>query len=149
MRKYSLRAYAHAVDRRRRLQGASSQVNLDNVAAAISVSERDLTGVVVDIGEGATHCVPIISGYVVSTAIRSALLAGSDITAYIQSSLRERGQPLPAEGSWDLCRCVVCLLATPDAEAVPPFGVTEPAVRLCRAGRDYQMSLRPSSSTVA
>ena len=132
------------------MQGASSQVNLDNVAAAISVSERDLTGVVVDIGEGATHCVPIISGYVVSTAIRSALLAGSDITAYIQSSLRERGQPLPAEGSRDLCRCFVCWRMMPDVDAVPPLiGMTEPDVRLCSVDRVDRMRVRPDSPTFA
>ena len=88
-------------------QGQEDEVNLDELAARISVTDADLTGVVVDIGEGSTHVVPIVSGYAVDAAVRSAPLAGADVTAFIERSLRRRQQPLPASAAaaWQLCQC--------------------------------------------
>jgi Actin len=86
-------------------QAGGRHVNLDDVAAAVSVLDADLTGLVVDVGEGAAAAVPIISGYVVVSAIRSVPLAGADATAWLVASLRERGQALPPEGALEFCRC--------------------------------------------
>ena len=87
---------------------------MENIAADASVATGDLTGTVIDAGEGMTHVVPIVNGYVVGAAIRSVELAGCDVTAYIQSSLRARGQPLPQDFALDICRCAasVCSGAT-------------------------------------
>eukprot|EP01025_Chloroclados_australasicus_P027345 TRINITY_DN2715_c1_g1_i1.p1 TRINITY_DN2715_c1_g1~~TRINITY_DN2715_c1_g1_i1.p1 ORF type:complete len:242 (-),score=28.90 TRINITY_DN2715_c1_g1_i1:238-963(-) len=47
---------------------------------------------------------PIVNGYVVSQGIRSMPLAGSNITAFVQEKLRERGEPLPQHSSLTVCR---------------------------------------------
>lgn len=67
-----------------------------------------------DSGDGVTHVVPIINGYVVGTAIKSIPLAGSTITKAVERSLRERAVPLPSDNCSLLCRYVTsihCLVA--------------------------------------
>eukprot|EP00758_Cryptobia_borreli_P004419 Tbor_TRINITY_DN4361_c0_g2::TRINITY_DN4361_c0_g2_i1::g.7780::m.7780/K18584/ACTR3, ARP3; actin-related protein 3 len=55
------------------------------------------TGVVVDSGDGVTHILPIVDGFVINQAIRHIPLAGRDITNFVMERLRERGEPIPAE----------------------------------------------------
>lgn len=64
----------------------------------------DLTGTVIDSGDGATHVIPVVNGYVVGRSIRSIPLAGSNITAFLQSLMRDRGEDLPIESSLEVCR---------------------------------------------
>lgn len=47
-----------------------------------------MTGTVVDVGEGATHVVPVVDGYVLHGAVKSLPLSGRDVTAAVQQSLR-------------------------------------------------------------
>ena len=47
-----------------------------------------LTGVVVDSGDGCTHCIPVVDGFVLSSSIRSVPLAGRDVTQHVQQLLR-------------------------------------------------------------
>lgn len=47
-----------------------------------------MTGVVVDVGEGATHVVPVADGYVIGSSIRSIPLSGKDVTLFIQQLMR-------------------------------------------------------------
>ena len=56
-----------------------------------------LTGTVIDIGDGVTHVIPVCDGYVVSSAIKSVPLAGRDLTRFVQTLMRERGENVPAE----------------------------------------------------
>ena len=58
-----------------------------------------LTGTVVDSGDGVTHIIPVIDGYVVPSAIKHIPVAGKDITKLIQQMLRERQEPIPSEES--------------------------------------------------
>lgn len=58
-----------------------------------------LTGTVVDIGDGVTHVIPVIDGFVVPSAIKHIPIAGRDITKFIQTLLRERGEAIPSEES--------------------------------------------------
>lgn len=51
----------------------------------------EMTGVVVDIGDGATHVVPVADGYVIGSSIRSIPLAGKDVTLFIQQLMRVYG----------------------------------------------------------
>jgi actin-related protein 3 len=55
------------------------------------------TGTVVDSGDGVTHVIPIVDGFVVSNAIRHIPLAGRDITDFVLEQLRERGEKMPPE----------------------------------------------------
>lgn len=56
------------------------------------VEDRSLTGTVIDSGDGVTHVIPVAEGYVIGTAIKNIPLAGRDITSFIQSILRDRGE---------------------------------------------------------
>ncbi|AMD21578.1 HFL278Wp [Eremothecium sinecaudum] len=56
------------------------------------VTDRSLTGTVIDSGDGVTHVIPVAEGYVVGSAIKNIPIAGRDITLFIQSLLRERGE---------------------------------------------------------
>ncbi|TFF97580.1 MAG: actin, cytoplasmic 2 [Promethearchaeota archaeon] len=49
------------------------------------------TGVVIDIGDGVSHIVPIYEGFALSHAIQRIDLAGRDITGYLQRLLRQDG----------------------------------------------------------
>jgi actin-related protein 3 len=67
---------------------------------------RTLTGTVVDSGDGVTHVIPVVEGYVIGSAIRHIPLAGRDITQFIQKMLRERGEPIPPEDSLEVAKKV-------------------------------------------
>lgn len=47
-----------------------------------------MTGVVVDVGDGGTHVVPVADGYVIGSSIRSIPIAGEDVTLFIQQLMR-------------------------------------------------------------
>lgn len=56
------------------------------------VIDRSLTGTVIDSGDGVTHVIPVAEGYVIGSAIKNIPIAGRDITGFIQTMLRERGE---------------------------------------------------------
>jgi len=56
-----------------------------------------LTGCVVDSGDGSTTVIPVAEGYVIPSCIKHIPLAGRDITAFIQQSLRDRDERVPPE----------------------------------------------------
>lgn len=56
------------------------------------VSDRSLTGTVIDSGDGVTHVIPVAEGYVIGSAIKNIPIAGRDITYFIQSLLRDRNE---------------------------------------------------------
>lgn len=43
---------------------------------------------VVDVGDGATHVVPVADGYVIGSSIKSIPVAGRDVTLFIQQLMR-------------------------------------------------------------
>jgi len=47
-----------------------------------------MTGVVVDVGDGATHVVPVADGYVIGSSIKSIPIAGKDVTLFVQRLMR-------------------------------------------------------------
>ncbi|EGT41882.1 hypothetical protein CAEBREN_01871 [Caenorhabditis brenneri] len=69
---------------------------------------------VIDSGDGVTHCIPVADGYVIGSCIKHIPIAGRDITYFIQSLLREREHTIPAEQSYEVAKtikekfCYVC-----------------------------------------
>uniref|UniRef100_A0A453S0L7 Actin-related protein 3 n=1 Tax=Aegilops tauschii subsp. strangulata TaxID=200361 RepID=A0A453S0L7_AEGTS len=68
--------------------------------------QSDMTGVVVDIGDGAPHIVPVVNGYVIGSSIKSFPLSGSDVTQFVMQLLQERGELLPPDDALDIARRV-------------------------------------------
>lgn len=56
------------------------------------VTERSLTGTVIDSGDGVTHVIPVAEGYVIGSSIKHIPIAGRDITQFVLSLMRERGE---------------------------------------------------------
>ncbi|CAI2183169.1 17226_t:CDS:2 [Funneliformis geosporum] len=64
------------------------------------VSDKVLTGTVIDSGDGVTHVIPVAEGYVIGSSIKHIPIAGRDITYYVQQLLRDRGETsIPPEDS--------------------------------------------------
>ena len=55
------------------------------------------TGLVVDAGDGATHIVPVVGGFVLGGGIRHIPLAGRNVTNFVLERLRDREGLPPAE----------------------------------------------------
>lgn len=53
-----------------------------------------VTGTVIDSGDGVTHVIPVVEGYVIGSCIKHIPLAGRDVTDFIVQILRDRGEPL-------------------------------------------------------
>lgn len=68
--------------------------------SSAKVTDRTLTGTVIDSGDGVTHVIPVAEGYVIGSAIRHIPIAGRDISSFVQQLLRERGETgIPPEDS--------------------------------------------------
>eukprot|EP00299_Pterocystis_sp_00344_P014589 c7236_g1_i1.p1 GENE.c7236_g1_i1~~c7236_g1_i1.p1 ORF type:complete len:399 (-),score=95.55 c7236_g1_i1:72-1268(-) len=77
-------------------------------------SEGLTTGLVVDIGDGVTHCVPVFDGYAVSPAIMRQNLAGRDLTDFLATLLRERGHFFESSAEMEIVRDIkekMCFVA--------------------------------------
>lgn len=70
------------------------------------VTERSLTGTVIDSGDGVTHVIPVADGYVIGSCIKHIPLAGRTITQFIQQLMRERKEPIPSEDSLEVAKRV-------------------------------------------
>jgi len=68
------------------------------------VTEKTLTGTVIDSGDGVTHVIPVAEGYVIGSSIKHIPMAGRDITAFVQQLLRERGEKIPPAESLDTAK---------------------------------------------
>ena len=64
------------------------------------------TGTVIDSGDGVTHVIPIVDGFVISNAIRHIPLAGRDITQFVLEQLRGRGEAVPPEDAMRIAQRV-------------------------------------------
>jgi actin-related protein 3 len=54
-----------------------------------------VTGTVIDSGDGVTHIIPVVEGYVIGSCIKHIPLAGRDVTNFMIQTLRDRGEKLP------------------------------------------------------
>lgn len=75
---------------------------------------QEITGTVIDSGDGVTHVIPVVAGYIIGSCIKHIPLAGRTVTDFIVSMLRERGETCPPEQMLDVARrikemhCYVC-----------------------------------------
>jgi len=73
-----------------------------------------ITGTVIDSGDGVTHVIPVVEGYVIGSCIKHIPLAGRDVTNFILQQLRERGENLPPDDALNIAKtikekyCYVC-----------------------------------------
>eukprot|EP00917_Polyrhabdina_sp_WS-2016_P025091 GHVP01054053.1.p1 GENE.GHVP01054053.1~~GHVP01054053.1.p1 ORF type:complete len:387 (+),score=68.04 GHVP01054053.1:152-1312(+) len=59
---------------------------------SVNSMDKKLTGIVIDSGDGVTHVVPVVDGYVIESAIQSVPVAGRDASLFVMQILRERGE---------------------------------------------------------
>ncbi|MFX0093053.1 MAG: rod shape-determining protein [Candidatus Hodarchaeota archaeon] len=62
------------------------------------------TGLVIDIGDGVMHIVPIYEGFAITQAIERIDIAGRDITEYLQRLLRQRGHNFNSSAGREIVR---------------------------------------------
>ncbi|MCL4134875.1 UNVERIFIED_CONTAM: hypothetical protein GTU68_012439, partial [Idotea baltica] len=74
--------------------------------ASRQMTERSLTGTVIDSGDGVTHVIPVADGYVIGSCIKHIPIAGRDITSFVQSLLREREPNIPPQMSMETAKAV-------------------------------------------
>lgn len=53
-------------------------------------SKVSYTGTVLDSGDGVTHIIPVVDGFVISSCIKHIPLAGSNMTSFIANMIRDR-----------------------------------------------------------
>eukprot|EP01060_Flectonema_neradi_P039398 TRINITY_DN8667_c0_g1_i1.p1 TRINITY_DN8667_c0_g1~~TRINITY_DN8667_c0_g1_i1.p1 ORF type:complete len:285 (+),score=45.75 TRINITY_DN8667_c0_g1_i1:62-916(+) len=62
------------------------------------------TGVVVDSGDGVTHCCPVYEGFVIPGAVTRSDIGGRDITKHLQLQLRKLGHNFNTSAEFEIVR---------------------------------------------
>lgn len=62
------------------------------------------TGIVLDVGEGVTHCVPVYEGYALAHSVTRSDVAGRDVTQNLQLLLRRSGLNFTTTAEADLVK---------------------------------------------
>ncbi|CAD6250447.1 unnamed protein product [Miscanthus lutarioriparius] len=91
------------------------------LAAGYTTTKCEMTGVVVDVGDGATHIVPVADGYVIGSSIRSIPITGKDVTQFVHQLLKERGENIPPEESFDVARRIKEMYCYTSSDIVKEF----------------------------
>jgi actin-related protein len=68
--------------------------------------QLEMTGVVVDAGDGMTHVVPVADGYVIGSSIKSIPVAGRDLSNFVQQLMRVSVETLSSEAFILVCKCL-------------------------------------------
>lgn len=75
-------------------------------ASLLTKGGKNVTGTVIDSGDGVTHIIPVADGYVIGSCIKHIPLAGRDVTNFMINTLRERGEKLPPQESLNIARAI-------------------------------------------
>jgi len=88
-------------------------------AALLTKSDKSgkqaaVTGTVIDSGDGVTHIIPVVEGYVIGSCIKHIPLAGRDVTNFVIDMLRNRNENLIPDLALEIAKkikekyCYVC-----------------------------------------
>jgi actin-related protein 3 len=66
----------------------------------------DMTGTVIDAGDGVTHVFPVCDSYVIASCVKSLPLAGRDITKFILQQLKDRGEQIPDGDGMEIAQTI-------------------------------------------
>jgi len=77
-----------------------------NPAHRTGKNAKRMTGTVIDSGDGATHIIPVVDGYVIGSRIKHIPLAGSDVTKFILQMLTDRKEDVPADQRYEIARTI-------------------------------------------
>lgn len=68
------------------------------------MAEGQNTGLVFDAGDGVSHCIPVVEGYIQTHGIRRLNLAGRHVTNYLVRLLMLRGYAFNSSADFETCR---------------------------------------------
>lgn len=68
------------------------------------MSEGNRTGIVLDSGDGISHCIPVYEGMIQMDSIKHLKVAGSHVTAYLIKLLMARGYAFNSSADFELVR---------------------------------------------
>mmetsp|Transcript_13443 Transcript_13443/g.22883 ORF Transcript_13443/g.22883 Transcript_13443/m.22883 type:complete len:256 (+) Transcript_13443:377-1144(+) len=71
-----------------------------------NLKQEDMTGIVIDSGDGVTHVFPVSDGFVIGSCVKHIPLAGRDITKFVMQMLRDRKESTPSEDALEIARSV-------------------------------------------
>lgn len=77
-----------------------------SLGESADIKGADLTGTVVDSGDGVTHVIPIVHGYPISNNIKHIPIAGRDITKFVMQALRDRKEKIPTDEFQEVSRLI-------------------------------------------
>lgn len=87
-----------------------------SIQAVLSLYASGRTGgVVLDVGDGVSHVVPVVEGFALMHSVKRADLAGRDVTEWLASSLRYCGQIFHTSAEMEIVRAIketACYVAT-------------------------------------